>query len=431
MVKPETITRYTNYALQQIHTICDQFGPRIAGSSAEDATTLYLESELKKYADEVVHTEFSVYPTFYPQGIVKITGFCYLLAIISFFFSGHYALISVGFFLFGTFILFVSLGLMKTWFTFGFPQATSHNILGKIKPHSYYSNEPPKESIPVILIAGHTDSAYEMPISRYGFIFLLLIALYMILMFLLGILKLILSSIPESDLISPVFSIGFVSFTPLDLIGFILSLMGLPIFFKTILGLINGYPVMGANDNLSGVGISLALAKYFSEPQHRLHHTELWVGSFGSEECGERGAKYFIDTNLENLQSRPVQAVIPDSVGSGTRIVIVSKEFMHFATHNITVCQGLLQAYQENQTNHVISDNIPCDIEVLPFGASDAGRFAHAGFNSASIIALDDTNQPPNYHLRTDLPSHINLAILKTVFALYVNYLQNFDRKFT
>jgi len=56
----------------------------------------------------------------------------------------------------------------------------------------------------------------------------------------------------------------------------------------------------GANDNASGVGLMLDLARHFSKKKNQHDYTMLFV-AFGGEELGLLGSRYFVESTLINL----------------------------------------------------------------------------------------------------------------------------------
>ena len=67
----------------------------------------------------------------------------------------------------------------------------------------------------------------------------------------------------------------------------------IPILFVALFFENKKRPVMGANDNLTGCFISMAVVKYMQHHDIRFENTEVWVVLTGSEEAGLRGAKAF------------------------------------------------------------------------------------------------------------------------------------------
>jgi len=70
----------------------------------------------------------------------------------------------------------------------------------------------------------------------------------------------------------------------------------------------------GANDNASGVGVALAVARRLAvEP---LAHTEVWLALTGCEEVGAYGGAAFLDAHTAQLGPDAVHIIL-DEVGSG------------------------------------------------------------------------------------------------------------------
>ncbi len=355
-------------------------------------------------------------------------GVLVILGVFSFFFKGLWALFSIFLPLFGLFIFFVSLVLMKNWFAFLSRKAVSHNATGRILPRN-----PNGDVIPgkiKIIIAGHMDSAYQFRITRFGensAIFFKSSIIYIVSIVILSVLKVVLVQLVN---IRYIFSALIFGLTWIDFLFLAVSIIGFPVFMITLLGFIGGTPVLGANDNLSGVGLALAIGKYFSEDKNRLKNIELWLGSFGSEECGERGSEYFIKKYSKLGLLKDSIAVIPESLGAGTHLAILTKELMHLATHDISVCKELENAFdslvKEIGKKNVVHCGIAPDLKM---GASDGGRFALAGFPSSTLVGYEGTKtmKPANWHEITDDPEHLTHNLFRTAIGVYIHFIKHME----
>jgi len=430
MPKIEDYTKLTEEAIDYITDVCNKFGPRISGTKEERESLEELETILQPISDFTYFDSYKVYPTFYPGGFVTILGILVILGVITFFFRGLWALLSLFLPLFGLFIFFVSLVLMKYWFAFLSKKGISHNATGRILPRS-----PNGETVSgklKIVIAGHMDSAFQMKITRFGdksaFFFKSSIA-YIVSIVILSALKV---AIVQLTNIEYILSVGIFGLTWIDFVFLAISVVGFPVFVITLLGFIGGTPVLGANDNLSGVGLALTLGKYFSKDENRLNNVELWVGSFGSEECGERGSNYFIQKYSKMGLLNDSIAVIPESLGAGTHLAILTKELMHLATHDITVCKELENAYV-SLVNEVGKENVvQCGIAPdLKMGASDGGRFALAGYSSSTLVGYEGTKtmKPANWHNIQDTSENLSKNIFRTAIGIYIHFIKQMDRK--
>jgi len=85
-------------------------------------------------------------------------------------------------------------------------------------------------------------------------------------------------------------------FTPFSLLFYIIGIFPTTVnFISTILFLLNttNDESNGAIDNASGIACVLELLTYFSNPESRLKHYNLWFVFTGTEECGTMGIRNF------------------------------------------------------------------------------------------------------------------------------------------
>ena len=316
---------------------------------------------------------------------------------------------------------------MSEIFGFIFEKETSYNATGRIYPRDEQGNK--KKGKKRIIIAGHIDSAFQMKITKHGdkvYKYALPGFLFIILQVLFGTIKTIWGGL--GDPTTYVKGYGF-SLILLDFIFLGIALFGIPSFLYLVNGLVGGTPVEGANDNLSGVGIALSLAEYFSREENRLKHVELWLGGFGSEECGERGAQHFVEKYGRKGLLDNAYNVIPESCGAGDRLAIITKEPIHLAHHDIELCKKVYKGYERFVRETKSGDPIPCKIQKLPFSASDAGRFSLAGYKATMVIAFEGAlAKPKNWHHEDDLPENLDYKMMRTVFGTYKNFIINTDK---
>jgi putative aminopeptidase FrvX len=172
------------------------------------------------------------------------------------------------------------------------------------------------------------------------------------------------------------------------------------------------------------------LGQYFTQPEHRLRNVELWVGGFGSEECGERGACAFVKKYGEEGLLDNSFAVIPESCGAGDRLAIITKEPIHLAVHDLELCEKVYEGYQEFVKEKTNENPIPCKVEKLPFSASDAGRFSLKGYKATMVIAFEGAlAKPKNWHDAEDKPANLEVPMMATVFGTFKHYIQDLDKK--
>ncbi|MHA1150280.1 MAG: M28 family peptidase [Promethearchaeota archaeon] len=408
-----------DYAYDFIKEICEKFGPRYSSSREEKEANLWIKDEISTYADATHLEEFKTNPNLYPQGVFKTTGILAGIAWIFMPLTFPLTLFSVIFIILGLFILFAELMGLKRWIKVFFKSGTSSNVWGIIKPTG--------ETKYRVVFEGHTDSAKmmravnenadpNMALLGFGFIYIF----YTLIM---GIIKFIAQFIYGDALI--LYQIGLIQWTIFDWIYFIPWIVLFPGFLYLIYSVTGNTVVEGANDNLSGSAVSAAVGKYFYK--YRPKNIEIIFGSMGSEEIGDRGAKYFVDTHGDLLKDS--YAFIVDSAGSGDQIYIVEKDTMHLTKYSSEVVERIERAYnlykQENP------DAIDCGRGGIPLGSSDACMYSKAGYKASFIITIGKKlKKPPHWHSVTDIWQNIDKKVLKDVIGICLKFAEIVDKEF-
>lgn len=163
--------------------------------------------------------------------------------------------------------------------------------------------------------------------------------------------------------------------------------------------------VDGANDNASGVAVTLAAAE---ELAGTLEYTDLWIVLTGSEETGSHGMLHFLDTH--SFDPDTTYFVNVDNCGAGT-VTAVDRE-------------GPLTPYGADPrlvglARRAITQNA-LDVDVRPYHqlGTDAEPAMACGYRAMSVMALDENGIPLNWHWTTDTAEHIEPATLETARRL-------------
>jgi len=334
----KTDKNYSDYMFNFIDTICKKFGPRYSCSEAEKNANIWIKEELDKFCDETFIDEFETRPALYPQGFIKVAG---LLGGISPLFMPlifPFPIISLILVILGITVLYSELFLMKEWIGFLFKTKKSTNVFGIIKPTGDVKFR--------VIFEGHTDSAKEMNIASYklrarqiigrvGLYFLFHTIIF-------SLWKSIAQLVSGSSIV--ILNWGVVSITVLDLIYFIPLVMIYPFFILLLKGFLGKTVVLGANDNLSASAVAVAIGKYLSE--NRLKNVEVWIGSQGSEEVGDKGAKAFVEKYGKLGVLDNSYAVVLECCGAAEDMFLIEKD-MHRAVYNTEINNMLLQAHTE------------------------------------------------------------------------------------
>ncbi|MHA1323957.1 MAG: M28 family metallopeptidase [Candidatus Helarchaeota archaeon] len=373
-----------------IHT-CEEIGPRLGTYSQEKQAGLRIKELLEPKVDEVLLEEFTCHPAAFLD-FTKVAWIAVLIGTILFWWLPIISAILFGYAL-STYVL--EQMFLKEYVDFLFPKRRGENIIGKLKPS--------KDVKQLIICSAHHDSAYEFPLfakykSKFGLLAYFTAATIILAAF-AAVIKFVLDLLALSTSLSNALLI-------------ILPLLCAIMTGYLNFGLHSKLVIPGANDNLSGVAVVLALAYYFAT--HRLKHIEVWFISFSCEEC-MRGSKRFVATHKDELRNS--KTINFDMVGKG-EICIISKEPYFTATHSFK----LAQEFQK------INPHLP--IKVVNFGGTDAAHFSKKGLEAISLMGLTPQKYPDTWHEMTDTPAIIEEEKLHKTFEATKKYLIELDANF-
>ena len=278
-----------------------------------------------------------------------------------------------------------------------FPKRTGANVYGKIPPQV--------SSKQIVLISGHHDSAYEFPLHerlkrRFPYFIFLTIGLGVVTI-VLGLLRfLILFLLPGLQIwFDWLFVIPIISTFPMLTFAFRLR---------------SSSVVLGANDNLSGVAVTLGVGERLK--QKPLQNTEVWLVSFACEE-NMRGSKRFAELHKEELHDAYLLNF--DSVGAGTLYVLTS-EPMYLTKLTPELCELVVEA--SNNAGLDVTSGVPS------FGGTDASNFIKAGLRAVSVVGIGPDGFIANWHSLKDTHDIIDQGVLVDAVRLAVAFMEHLDQ---
>jgi Zn-dependent M28 family amino/carboxypeptidase len=172
--------------------------------------------------------------------------------------------------------------------------------------------------------------------------------------------------------------------------------------------------VLGANDNLSGVAVTLGVGERLK--QRPLRNTEIWLVSFACEE-NMRGSKRFAELHREELQDAYLLNF--DSVGAGT-LYVLTAEPMYLTKLTSELCELVVEASKEAGLD--VASGVPS------FGGTDASNFIKAGLQAASVVGIGPEEFITNWHSLKDTPDAIDENVLVDAVKLVVAFLERLDQ---
>ncbi|MFX1360018.1 MAG: M28 family metallopeptidase [Promethearchaeota archaeon] len=376
--------------------ICEKVGPRIPCSKKEAKCARLLHSKLKVFSDEIIIDEFHTTPGAYKASF-RLPPFLYCMAVISYWYFWWLSLI---FAVLSFVIFFFEVYLVKEIIRIFFPNKSSQNVIAKIKPKT-------KTKI-LVIIGSHTDSNWEFPLIRklkYGFILIIAIN------FLLNLILIILLIMKSLLLI---YQFGGNLYN-LELIIFTFLIITLPSPLIQLLFIISNHPVMGANDNLSGMAVCYEIAKNLSS--NKLNNVEVWINTYGCEEIGAKGSKAFIMMHLEEIQKAKI--INLDMLGFRYPPLVIGKSEIY----------GLVKMNEEmieliKESAHELNINI--QIKNL-FAYTDSLSFCRRNLSATSITSKPHSMKEFYYHTRGDIFENLNFENLINAYKVCMQVIKKLD----
>ena len=399
---PSALREMTNFSVRGIKKICKDVGPRPAGSEQEHEAQKLMAAELDGACDKVEIEPFDVHPGAF-LGWILTDGIMMIAAIVLFFFG--MSAIALALCALSLIFAIVEFLLYKKLLDPFFPKKTSHNVVAVRKPKGEVKRR--------IIFSGHADSANEWRFTYYG----------------------------GSKLLVPIIGLSFVGI----LLGLVLGIWAvaaghafsaadsgalnvmryvflawIPILFTALFFENKKRPVMGANDDLTGCFISMAVVKYMQQHDIRFENTEVWVVLTGSEEAGLRGAKAFCKAHKNELSDVETVFVGLDTIRDYDFAAVYSRDLTGTVKNDAGACALVKEAAKQT--------GLDLPYKSVFFGATDAAAVTQAGMKAVSVAAMDPA--PAKYfHTRLDTADNLDIKTVEAVLGVALETAFLFDEK--
>ena len=201
------------------------------------------------------------------------------------------------------------------------------------------------------------------------------------------------------------------------------GLMGL-VFFPFWIGLVflrnKRRVVDGANDNLTGCCLGIALLRAMEQQGHTLEHTELGVLLTGSEECGLRGAKAWSRAHRTEYSDVPTYIYTFDTIHDPRFLMTNERDLNGTVKADKAMSALFLSAAEELA--------IPCRRGWVPplGGATDSAAFTQGGFRALGVTGLNHKLED-YYHTRRDSYDNLVAQGLENCYRVMVRTLEKLD----
>ena len=396
---------FAKYMIDEITHICKTFEKRDPGSKGEKQACEYMADVLKNDCgcDRVSVESFKENPgSFFGWIYFTIT---FVLAAVALFFV--LPVLSIVLIVLGLVIAFLQFGLYKKAVDRFFPEKTGHNVTALKAPAGEVKRR--------IMFNGHPDAAWEWPVNYklggVGFEGHAIIcgvgALYYLVLSIIYIAK---NGVHLGliDTASPFFKAA------------LCGLIFVPFLFGLYFMWNKNRVVDGANDNLSGCYMGIAILKALKDEGIELQNTELGVILTGSEEAGLRGSKAWCEAHKGEFDDVPTIILSYDTIHDPKYLMTNYRDLNGTVKVDKDASDLFMEAAKEL--------NIHCTKGMVPplGGATDSAAFAQAGFRATGITGLNHKLED-YYHTRRDTYDNMNAEGLAGCFAVSVKALEMFD----
>ncbi|HKL93654.1 MAG TPA: M20/M25/M40 family metallo-hydrolase [Clostridia bacterium] len=389
-----------DYICSEIEHIIKTYSKRDPGSEGEHKASEYMAEELKKYSDDVKIEDFKVNPdSFY--GWIPITVTLMLMAVVMYFFM---PIISAVLLAVGVIIMLVQFVSYRKLIDKLFKEKISCNVTAIKKPTGEVKRR--------IFFNGHPDAANEWTMN-YHFGGKVMSIQVMIAFF--GVVYAV--AIIAVAMIMQ--GVGFVIAKSTTLYLGLAGLIFVP-FWISIYGLSNKRIIVdGANDNLTGCYLGIAILKALKENNITFENTEVGVLLTGSEEAGLRGAKAWAKEHKHDYDDVETVIIAYDTIRESKFLSVNVKDL----NATVKTDEALGNLFMRAAKNV----GATCSFGSVPIGATDSAAFTQGGFRSIGITAMDH-NLKDYYHTRRDTYDNLDKDCLATTFEVSAETLDLFDK---
>ena len=386
-----------SYMAGEIGYICRDMGKRAPGSAGEREAAEHMAGALEKDCGcEGVRMEpFRVHPaSFYGYFWFSMTFDC-LCAL--FFFLRPWLSVLSGVIAYLLFILhFV---LYKRPLDPLFPEKESVNVTA-VRP---CSGEVRRR----VFLNGHLDAAWEFPVSyHFGGIAMMIPPVLAI----IGVLYFMVLSVCVLC--------GAGGWTRT---AGLCGLVFVPFFIFVGFTYDPKRVVDGANDNLSGCYMAIALLREMERLGIRPENTEVGVILTGSEEAGLRGAKAWCAAHKGEYRDVPTYILCFDTIHDPQQLMVNLKDLNATVKADRELAEAFLRAAE--------AAGVPCRCGLVPplGGSTDSAAFTQGGFRSVGVTGLSHKLEN-YYHTRRDSWDNLDAKGLENCFRAAAALLEQMDR---
>lgn len=395
------------YMKDEITHIIKTYGKRPPASEGEKKAVEYMEEVCKPMTHSSKIEPFTLHPSAF-YGWIYIDVAIMLIGFILAFFIPVLTVLCT----------FMFMYIMIREFVFYqecvdplFPKKTSYNMWALRKAKV--------ETRQRIFYNGHPDAAQQWTFNHYfggiGFVAHFIISMIgIVYLFCMSVASIIVNFVVTKSaqgFLSPVkFGSGAVPQQIMQIL-LLLTLIFLPGWLLMLWLWDERIVVDGANDNLTGCYLGIAVLKFMHDNNIELDYTDVGVAITGSEEAGLRGGYAFAKEHKYDYLDVPTVFIGYDTMHEEKYLYVNVSDLNTTVKSNKYACDLYVQACK-NTGVHVQTGTVP-------LGATDNAAFNKNGLISVGVTALNH-NLQDYYHTVKDNYDNLDADCLAACFAASV-----------
>jgi Zn-dependent M28 family amino/carboxypeptidase len=172
--------------------------------------------------------------------------------------------------------------------------------------------------------------------------------------------------------------------------------------------------VPGANDNLSAVGVLLAVAEALRE--RPLAGVRVLLVSTGSEESFSEGMQAFGDRHFGSLDRDRTEFVCLECLGGSELIVLEGEGMLRMRDYPLAMREELAKAAADG--------GVAIARGLRTVAATDALISLLAGYPTVTLASVDETKLPRNYHWPNDTPDALDWQTIEDAVVVCDRFLR-------
>jgi hypothetical protein len=172
--------------------------------------------------------------------------------------------------------------------------------------------------------------------------------------------------------------------------------------------------VPGANDNLSAVGVLVAVARALQDEP--LQGVRVLLVSTGSEESFSEGMQAFGRRHFPELDPATTEFLCLECLGGPSLIVLEGEGMLKMRPYPAAMRQALADAAGRA--------GVKITRGIRTVAATDAIIALRAGYPSATLASVAETKLPLNYHWPSDVPEDLHWETIEQAIAVCESFLR-------